>query len=328
MINNLSEYPYLIIGFLLIITFILVLDLGFFNKKYHIISNQEALISSVIWIGLAMGFSVLIYKFAGVEKFTQFQVAYWIEKSLSIDNLFVFVLILNFFNVPNGLHHKVLFYGVIGALIMRGLFIFIGIEVIKYTFLPPIKVLGKIVTINYLLTIFGISLMYTAIKSWFLNNDVKQKLKHKNFISSPGAKFISLFFNFSKNYDKDKFFTLKNGKKLATPLLIVISVVEFTDLIFALDSIPAIFSIAPNDSMILYTSNIFAILGLRSLYFLLVNFMKNFSKLKYGISIILFFIGFKMIISPVYHVDSIYFLVFIGLVIISSSFISMISKNR
>lgn len=323
--HNLSEYPYLIIGFSITIIIMLLLDLGVLNKRNHLISDRKALIWSVIWIGLAMLFSLIIYEFAGIEKFAQFQSAYWIEKALSIDNLFVFFLVFKFFNVPLKSTHKVLFYGIIGAVIMRAFFIFVGVEIIKHTFLPSMLIFGKTITINYLLTIFGLFLVYAGIKSWFSNDDCK---KEKNLSSSPGVKFVNLFFLVSKNYDEDRFFTWEEGKKLATPLLIVVAVIEFTDLMFAVDSIPAIFSIAPNDSMILYTSNIFAILGLRSLYFLLSKFINTFSKLKYGLAIILFFIGIKMIILPVYHIKSTHSLTFIALIIISFFFLSLTSKKK
>jgi tellurite resistance protein TerC len=144
-------------------------------------------------------------------------------------------------------------------------------------------------------------LIYAGIKSWFADDDDDDE---KDFSKSAGAKFVHRFFKVSKEFDKDKFFTVENGVKLATPLLVVVGVIEFTDLLFAVDSIPAIFAIAPNDPFILYTSNIFAILGLRSLYFLLANFIHMFSRLKYGLAIILAFIGLKMVIAPFYHISS------------------------
>ena len=146
--HNLSEYPLLIVGFTVIILVMLLLDLGVFNKKSHTISNKEALTWSVVWIGLAMSFSGVIYYFAGIQKFAQFQVAYWIEKALSVDNLFVFILVFGFFNVPEKTHHKVLFYGIIGALVMRAIFIFAGVELIKNTYLPEFNFMGKEILVN------------------------------------------------------------------------------------------------------------------------------------------------------------------------------------
>ena len=265
-----------------------------------------------------MLFSVFIYiltnKSSGLEKFAQFQSAYWIEKALSVDNLFVFILVFGFFNVPREYHHKVLFWGILGALLMRAIFIFTGVELIKLTYLPEMSIIGKPVKINIILTAFGAFLVYAGVKSWFVEDDDDEK----DFSRSAGAKFVYKLFKVSKEFDKDKFFTIENGVKLATPLLVVVGVIEFTDLLFAVDSIPAIFAIAPDDPFILYTSNIFAILGLRSLYFLLANFIHMFSRLKFGLAIILAFIGLKMIIAPFYHISSPFSLAVVGGVLILS----------
>lgn len=298
--DNLINHPSVIIVFSIIVILMLLLDLGIFNKKSHAISNKEAIIWSLIWIGISMLFSGFIYFSTGLEKFAQFQSAYWIEKALSVDNLFVFILVFGFFNVPKEFHHKVLFWGILGALVMRAVFIFSGVGIINITYLPEMSIWGKTVSINIVLTLFGLFLIYAGIKSWFVDDDDDEK----DFSKSPGAKFVYRLFNVSKEFDKDKFFTIENGAKLATPLLVVVGVIEFTDLLFAVDSIPAIFAIAPNDPFILYTSNIFAILGLRSLYFLLANFIHMFSKLKYGLAIILAFIGLKMVIAPFFHISS------------------------
>jgi tellurite resistance protein TerC len=184
---------------------------------------------------------------------------------------------------------------------MRAVFIFAGVGLINLTFLPEMNLFGQNVKINAVLTIFGFFLVYAGIKSWFANDKDDEE---KDFSKSPGAQLIHKLFKVSKEYNGGNFFTIENGVKMATPLLVVVAVIEFTDLIFAVDSIPAIFAIAPNDPFILYTSNIFAILGLRSLYFLLANFIHMFSRLKFGLAIILAFIGFKMIISPFYHISS------------------------
>jgi len=303
-VHNLIEHPGVIAAAGGIVLVMLLLDLGIFNKKSHTISNKEAAFWSLVWIGLSMFFSVFIYivtnEESGIEKFAQFQSAYWIEKALSVDNLFVFIMVFQFFNVPSQYHHKVLFWGIIGALVMRAVFIFSGVELINLTYLPEIELGGLTLRINALMTVFGVFLVYAGIKSWFAKEDDGEK----DFSKSPGARLIYKFFKVSKEYDGDKFFTVQNGVKMATPLLVVVAVVEFTDLLFAVDSIPAIFAIAPNDPFILYTSNIFAILGLRALYFLLANFIDSFSRLKYGLAIILTFIGVKMVIAPVYHITS------------------------
>jgi len=300
-VDHLINHPGIITVFTLAIIAMLVLDLGVLNKKGHVVSNREAAIWSVIWISLAMGFSGIVYYYMGVEKFTQFQGAYWIEKALSVDNLFVFILVFGYFNVAKELQHKVLFWGVLGALIFRAIFIFSGVWLLNYTYLPEMELFGQTVKINYLLTVFGIILIVAGFKSWFSGGEDDGD---KDFSKSPGAKIVHKFFKVSDNYDGDKFFTVKNGVKMATPLFVVVAIIEFTDLLFAVDSIPAIFAIAPDDPFILYTSNIFAILGLRSLYFLLANFMYMFSRLHYGLAIILAFIGVKMLIAPFYHISS------------------------
>jgi tellurite resistance protein TerC len=328
----LQLHPGLVIGFGVTVIFMLLLDLGVFNKKTHIISSKEATIWSIIWISLSMVFSGVVYYIfnqdAGghalaIEKFTQFQAAYWIEKALSVDNLFVFILVFSFFKVPRELHHKVLFYGIIGALIMRAVFIFAGVEIINLTYLPAFELFGKSVQINVVMTLFGLFLVYAGIKSWGSGDDDEEE----DYSNTAGAKLVKKLYKVSDNYDKDKFFTVQNGIKMATPLLVVVAVIEFTDVLFAVDSIPAIFAIS-KDPFILYTSNIFAILGLRSLYFLLSNFIYMFSKLPYGLAFILSFIGVKMIISPWVHISSPVSLGIVGGVLIISVIASLMFPEK
>lgn len=317
-----SEHPGLIVVFAIAIIVMLLLDLGVFNKKSHEVSNKEAISWSIIWISLAMCFSGLVYFYAGPIKFYEFQSAYWIEKALSVDNLFVFILVFKFFDVANSSKHKVLFWGIIGALVLRALFIFSGAFLIELTYLNKILGLfgiqGFTYNINIIMTLFGLFLVYAGIKSWSAGDEDDDE----DYNKTRGAKLIRKLFNVSNKYDGDKFFTYQNGKKLATPLLVVVAVIEFTDLLFAVDSIPAIFAIS-NDPFILYTSNIFAILGLRALFFLLDNFIHLFSKLPYGLAIILAFIGIKMIISPFYHIESIFSLMVIGVVLLLSVIASL-----
>jgi tellurite resistance protein TerC len=312
-----SEHPGLIITFGIAVLIMLLLDLGVFNKKSHEVSNKEAVTWSLVWISLAMIFSGLIYHFAGSTKFYEFQSAYWIEKALSVDNLFVFILVFKFFDVPNVNKHKVLFWGIIGALVLRAIFIFSGAFLIELTYLNKLLSLvgveGFRYDINLIMTAFGLFLVYAGIKSWSAGDEDD----NEDYNNTRGARLIRRFFGVSDKYDGDKFFTIENGKKLATPLLVVVAVIEFTDLLFAVDSIPAIFAIS-NDPFILYTSNIFAILGLRALFFLLDNFIHLFSKLQYGLALILAFIGVKMIISPFYHIESVYSLLVIGIVLVVS----------
>ncbi|RZK80733.1 MAG: TerC/Alx family metal homeostasis membrane protein, partial [Pedobacter sp.] len=315
------DHPAVIVGFAVLVVVMLLLDLGVFNKKVHAVSSKEAAIWSIVWISLSMAFSGVIYYVSGFEKFTQFQSAYWIEKALSVDNLFVFILVFGFFNVPKELHHKVLFWGIIGALIFRAIFIFAGVGLINLTYLPEMTLLGHEVRINIVLLVFGLFLIYAGIKSGVSSDDDDEE---KDFSKSAGARLIYKFFKVSKEFDGANFFTVQNGVRIATPLLVVVAVIEFTDVLFAVDSIPAIFAIAPDDPLILYTSNIFAILGLRALYFLLANFIHMFSLLKYGLAIILSFIGVKMVIAPIYHISSPLSLSIVGGVLILSVIASLI----
>lgn len=329
------------IGFALVVIAMLIIDLGVFNKKSHEVTSKEAIVWSTVWISLAMIFSGFVYYTLGFEKFTQFQSAYWIEKALSVDNLFVFILVFGFFNVAKEVQHRVLFWGVIGALVFRAIFIFTGVELINLTYLPEMTLFGQSVKLNVLLTLFGAFLVYAGIKSALVDEDDDEK----DFSKSPGAKLVHKIFGkrVTKEFEGDKFFvkreeTVSTGNfvynvenKLvtyATPLLVVLGVIEFTDLLFAVDSIPAIFAIAPNDPFILYSSNIFAILGLRSLYFLLANFIHMFRFLKYGLAIILAFIGIKMLIAPFYHLSSPLSLGVVGGVLILSSVLSVIIPEK
>ncbi len=321
-----NEHPGLVVFFAVVIIVMLLLDLGVFNKRSHEVSNREALTWSVVWISLAMGFSGLVYYYAGADKFYEFQSAYWIEKALSVDNLFVFILVFKFFEVQNQNKHKVLFWGIIGALVLRAIFIFSGSYLIQMThlnvLLKSIGVQELKYDINLVMTVFGLFLVYAGIKSWSAGDDDDDK----DYNNTRGAKLVRRIFKVTKDYDGDKFFTYKNGERFATPLLVVVAVIEFTDLLFAVDSIPAIFAIS-RDPFILYTSNIFAILGLRALFFLLDNFIHLFSKLQYGLAVILAFIGIKMIISPFYHLGSIYSLMVIGSVLGISVIASLLTAK-
>lgn len=346
------SHPALLVVFGVTVFAMLLLDLGVFNKKGHVISNKEALTWSIVWISLSMLFSGVIYftyniqdsHALAIEKFSQFQSAYWIEKALSMDNLFVFILVFKLFKVPSENQHKILFWGIVGALIFRAIFIFSGVELIQLTYLPSFSIGDWHFTLphdsnqmadfaqktfhqpNVLLFLFGVFLLISGIKSWSANHDDEEN--PKDFSKSIGARLVHKFFKVTDEFDGDKFFTVKNGIKMATPMLVVIMVIEFTDLLFAVDSIPAIFAIAPNDPYILYASNIFAILGLRSLYFLLANFMDMFSKLHYGLAIVLSFIGIKMIIAPFYHVESSHSLLIVGSVLLSSVLYSIWSTKH
>lgn len=321
------EHPGLIGIFAVAVLIMLLLDLGIFNKKSHTVTNKEAISWSIVWISLSMAFSGLVYYYAGSVKFYEFQSAYWIEKALSVDNLFVFILVFKFFDVENQNKHKVLFWGIIGALVLRAIFIFSGAFLIELTYLNKIMSYfgaeGFKYDINIIMTLFGLFLVYAGIKSWSANDEDDDE----DYNDTRGAKLIRKMFSVTDKYHGDKFFIIENGKKLATPLLVVVAVIEFTDLLFAVDSIPAIFAIS-NDPFILYTSNIFAILGLRALFFLLDNFIHLFSKLPYGLAVILSFIGIKMIISPFYHIDSLISLMVIGGVLFISVVLSIMYPEK
>lgn len=316
-------HPELIWGFAILIVIMLVLDLWVFNKKNHAISNKEALITSVVWISLAMIFSLVILWILGFDAFAKFQAAYWIEKSLSVDNLFVFILVFSFFKIPDKYQHEVLFYWVLWAIIFRAIFIFAWIGIINLTnFHIPFWTWH----FNPILFIFGIFLIIAWFKSWFAkdwNDDEEQDIQ-KNI----WYRFVKKFFKITPNFDWPKFFTIENWIKVATPIFVALVVIEITDLVFAIDSIPAIFAIAPNEPFILYTSNIFAILGLRSLYFLLANSLETFSKLHYWVALILGFIGLKMILMPIYHVETWASLIIIAILLIGSMIWSIYSNKN
>jgi tellurite resistance protein TerC len=322
-----SEHPWLVVTFAIAVLIMLTLDLGVFNKKSHEVTNKEAVIWSSVWITLAMIFSGLVYNIAGSAKFYEFQSAYWIEKALSVDNLFVFILVFKFFDVPSANKHKVLFWGIIGALVLRAIFIFSGAFLIELTYLNKLLNLagmeGFKYDINIIMTLFGLFLVYAGIKSWSSADEDSDE----DYNNTRGARLIRSVFGVSEKYDGDKFFTIENGKKIGTPLLVVLAVIEFTDLLFAVDSIPAIFAIS-NDPFILYTSNIFAILGLRALFFLLDNFIHLFSKLSYGLAFVLGFIGVKMIIAPFYHIESVYSLMVIGSILVLSVLASVLFPDK
>jgi len=264
------------IAFNLFVVLMIILDLFVLHRHQKIITIKQALGTSAIWIGMALIFNIGIYYFFGSEKALNFLTGYLIEESLSIDNLFVFILIFDYFHTPREYQHKVLFWGILGAIIMRALFIFFGIALVSQ--------------FHWVLYLFGVFLIYAAIKMALPKHETIEP--ENTFIIKSIKKFILV----SHQYDGDKFFTLKDKKWMATPLFITLITVEMTDLIFALDSIPAIMAITL-DPFIIYTSNIFAILGLRSLYFALAGLMPLFHFLKYGLAAILGFVGIKMLLS-------------------------------
>ena len=318
---------HVIVAFVISIVVLLGLDLWFVGRNPHKVSVKEAGIWTGVFVLAAIAFSFFIRWDVGSGAQVEFLTAYTIEKMLSVDNLFVFILVFTYFKTPKEYQHKVLFWGVLGAIIMRLIFIVLGMKIINLFHFP---VLGY--DVNIILILFGLFLGYVGIKSLF----VEEEDEDEDFSKSPGAKLIRYFFpNMHYEYVGDKFFIWKfipkgsGGKwvRHATPLLIVVGVVEFTDLLFAVDSIPAIFSVS-KDPVILFTSNIFAILGLRSMYFLLAGLLPMFKYLDKGVAFILGFIGVKMVISPVYHIDNLISLGVIGTVLVLSIGISLITYKK
>ncbi|WKK78753.2 TerC family protein [Marivirga arenosa] len=271
------------IGFNIFIVLMLIIDLGVFHKKSHDVSVKEALIWTTVWVTLAFAFNVFIYYYLGQKSAYEFLTGYVIEKSLSVDNIFVIVLIFSYFKVPNKYQHKVLFWGILGALVMRITFIYSGVELIN--------------NFHWLIYVFGVFLIVTGIR--ILKSGDEEPDMNKNI----AVRLARKLFKITPDFEGDKFFVRKKGVLWATPLFLVVIVVEFTDLIFAVDSIPAILSIT-NDAFIVYTSNVFAILGLRSLYFALAGVEKYFTYLKYGLSVILVFVGVKMCLADIYKIPT------------------------
>jgi tellurite resistance protein TerC len=260
----------------------LVLDLGVFHRRTHTVKFREAMIWSAVWVALAFIFALVIFFWHGRAPSLEFVTGYVIELSLSVDNLFVFLLIFRYFQVPPGHQHKVLFWGILGALIMRAIFIAAGV--------------GLIQRFHWVVYVFGGFLIYSGIKLF------RQGEAEIHPEKNPVLRLFRRWVPVTKDYEGDKFFVRRTGL-LATPLLVVLVVVETTDLLFAVDSIPAILAIT-RDAFIVYTSNVFAILGLRSMYFALAGMMEMFRYLHYGLSIVLMFVGGKMLVSHYYEVPT------------------------
>lgn len=268
-------------GFLLLVTILLALDLGVFNRTPHVVRLSEALGWTVFWITLAMAFNGFVYYTRGPEAATEFFAGYLLEQSLSVDNIFVIILILRYFKVAPQYHHKVLFWGILGAILMRGSMIALGAALIA--------------AFDWIFYVFGAFLVFTGIRMAFSSEDAED-LENNTVV-----KLSRRFLRVTSEYHQERFSVMKDGLRYFTPLFVVLLTIEFTDLIFAVDSIPAIFAIT-DDTFIVFTSNIFAVMGLRSLFFAVSGVMNLFHYLKYGLSLILSFIGVKMIILQWYHI--------------------------
>ncbi len=291
------------VGFNILILILLAIDLGVFHRKDHVITVREGLIWSGIWIVVALAFNFAVYLWKGHDSGLQFLTGYLIERALSIDNIFVFLVIFTYFQVPGRYQYRVLFWGILGALVLRGLFIGIGtILIAKF---------------HWILYVFGAFLIITAIK---LSVGKEKEIQPEK---NPLLKLVRRFLPITENYEKGHFLVRRKGRTYGTPLLIVLLVVESTDLVFALDSIPAIFAITL-DPFIVYTSNVFAILGLRALYFAIAGLMQLFYYLKYALSAILAFVGFKMLFADIINISSALALIIIAAIFVLAIVLSLI----
>lgn len=276
-----ADYWWLYGGFLIFVFVMLALDLGVFNRKAHVVKFKEATIWSIVWVTLALIFNFIFYKYSsakfgaeiGWQAALEFLTGYILEYSLSIDNIFIFVLVFSYFGIPAKYKHRVLFYGILGALIFRAVFIGVGTALMQF---------------HWIIYIFGGFLILTGIKMFFTDHeDIEPE---KNLLIRIFKKFMPV----THKIEDKSFFVIKNGIRHATPLFIALLFLEATDIIFAVDSVPAIFAVT-DEPLIVFTSNIFAILGLRSMYFMLAGIINKFHLLKYGLAVVLVFVGLKMV---------------------------------
>ena len=271
------------VGFNVFVLGMLALDLGVFHRKAHEVSLKEATAWSVVWVSVAMLFNLGIWLYAGPQVGLEFLTGYLVEKSLAVDNIFVIAIIFSYFAIPPKYQHRVLFWGIIGALVMRGLFIAAGSYMLKEW--------------HWVIYVFGGLLVLTGIKMFV------QKDEEFDPEANPVMRLARRFLPLTSRLDGQKFWTIENGKRVATPLFLALLMVEFADLVFAIDSIPAIFAIT-DDPFIVYTSNVMAILGLRSMYFLLAGIVHRFVYLKPALALVLVFVGFKMLLIDVFKIPT------------------------
>jgi tellurite resistance protein TerC len=296
------------IFFNLFVLAMLALDLFVFHRDAHVIKIKEALGWSAFWIALSLAFNALIYHYEGTEPALEFLTAYLIEKSLSVDNLFVFIVLFNYFKIPQQYQHKVLFWGIIGALVLRAFFILVGVALLA--------------KFHFVIYILGAFLVFTGIKMATASGEPEIDPK-----ANPVVKFISRYMPVTNELVGGKFFVKRDRLIFATPLFIVLLMVETTDVVFAMDSIPAILAIS-RDTFIVYTSNVFALLGLRALYFALAGIMQLFHYLHYGLALILIFIGGKLLLSDIYHFDMRYALLVVGGILAISVIVSLLFPKK
>lgn len=279
------------VAFNLFVLLALALDLGVFHRKAHKIQLREAAIWSGVWIALSLAFGYFVWHWHGADRGLEFFTGYLIEKALSVDNLFVFLVLFRAFRVPEELQHRVLAWGILGALVMRGIMIAAGAALVS--------------RFDWILQVFGIFLVYTGLHMLWKHD------KAVHYEKNPIFRFASSHLRVTKEYSGGRFFLRDQGRLFATPLLLVLLIVEITDVTFAVDSIPAIFGIT-KDAFIVYTSNVFAILGLRALYFLLADVLQFFRYLSYGLALVLVFVGGKMVAEPWFHFSTLHSLSVVG----------------
>ena len=293
------------IGFNAFVLAMVALDLGVFHRKAHAVGLKEAGTWSVVWVALALAFNAWIWLAWGREAGLQFLTGYLIEKSLSVDNIFVFVLLFGFFAVPARLHHRVLFWGILGALVMRGAFIAAGSYVLEQ--------------FHWVLYLFGAMLVLTGLKM----------LRRQSSFSpadNPVVRWLRRWLPMTDHYHGERFWVREGGRWLATPLFLVLVLVEASDLLFAIDSIPAIFAVT-REPFLVFTANVFAILGLRSMYFLLAGVVHRFIYLKVGLAVVLVFVGLKMLIMDVYQIPVAVSLLVI-LAVMAGSIVASLRRTR
>ena len=288
--------PVFWVGFFVFIGALLAVDLFVFHRKPGEVTMRSAALTSAFWVSLGLGFGVVVLAWLGPEKAVEYYSGYLIEESLSVDNVFIFSLVFTAFAVPGHLQYRVLFWGVIGALVMRFVMIIIGAALIEQ--------------FEWILLVFGGFLVFTGVRMWLSTRNEEEADPADN----PIVRFARRRFAFTDRLDGQRFFTRVDGKRVATPLLLALIVVEISDLVFAVDSIPAVFAVT-SDPFIVYTSNAFAILGLRSLYFFLADLKDRFRYLTHGLSIVLVFVGLKLLASPWVHLPPWVSLVVIAVVL-------------
>ena len=299
--------PWMWAGFLAFVLAMLALDLGVFHREAHKVTVKEAAIWSVVWVTCGLAFNALLWQGYGSQKGLEFLTGYFIEKALSVDNIFVFVLIFGAFSVPDAYQHRVLFWGILGALVMRAIFVALGAALLA--------------KFHWVLYVFGAFLLITGVKMLIFRGAEFDPR------SNPVFRLFKRLVPAVETYHGPAFTVLQNGKRYATPLLMVLVTVELTDVVFAVDSVPAIFAVT-SDPFIVFTSNIFAILGLRSLYFLLAGVVGQFHLLKVGLSLVLVFVGLKMLAADVYKIPVLLSLGVIALLVGGSIAASLLWPKR